>query len=327
MRAIFAARYGDPDVLEIREVEKPTPKDNEVLIRILATATAQPDVAFRSGQPYLSRLFVGLTAPTKIPGDVLAGVIEETGPNVSLFKVGDAVFGSSGAGMGTNAEYIVLPEDAALAIKPESVTFEEAAAISEGSLTAMPFLRDGGKLQAGQRILINGAAGGIGVYAIQLAKYLGAEVTAVCGPSNLDLVRSLGADHAIDYTQADFAKTGERYDVIFDAVSKRSFAQCRDALLPGGRYLCTVPSGGVMAAMLISAFSDKKAVLMTTGLRKPADKKKDLELFTGLIASGALRPVISRTYPLAQMAAAHRYVETGHKRGSVAITIGHVDRP
>ncbi|MGE5398001.1 MAG: NAD(P)-dependent alcohol dehydrogenase [Chitinophagales bacterium] len=322
MKAVICNKYGPPEVLQLVEVEKRIPGDNEVLVRIKATVAAPPDCAFRKGDPFISRLFTGLTRPGKIPGDVLSGVIEKVGNNVSIFKTGDAVYGSSGINMGTNAEYIVLNEKEALAIKPERVTFEEAAAISEGSLTALPFLRDSGKIKKGQKVLIIGASGGVGVYAVQLAKYFGVNVTAVCGPSNVELVKSIGADKVIDYAKEDYTKSGEKYDIVFDAVSKSSFSRCRKILATDGIYLCTVPSLSIMLAMLwTSIFRSKTAVFTATGLRKPAEKKKDLAFLNQLIESGKLRAIIDRTYSLEQMAEAHRYVETGHKKGSVAIRI------
>lgn len=323
MRAILAAKYGGPDVLKIQEVEKPSPKDNEVLIRIESTVAAFPDCAFREGKPFISRLFTGLIKPKQIPGDVFAGVIESTGKAVSQFKAGDEVYGSSGSSFGTNAEYIALSEDEAIAAKPKNITYEEAAAISEGALTALPFLRDYGKIKKGQKVLINGASGGVGVSAVQLAKYFGADVTAVCGPKNIELVKSLGAERAIDYTKADFTTSGEKYDIIFDAVAKSSFSQCKKALSMGGIYLTTVPSAGIMISMLFTSFSKRKAGFAATGLRKPSEKRKDLNLLSTIIEAGKLKAVIGRTFSLEQMADAHRYIETGHKRGNSVIVVSH----
>lgn len=323
MRAILAAKYGGPDVLKIQEVEKPSPKDNEVLIRIESTVAAFPDCAFREGKPFISRLFTGLVKPKHIPGDVFAGVIESTGKAVSQFKAGDEVYGSSGSSFGTNAEYIALSEDEAIAAKPKNITYEEAAAISEGALTALPFLRDYGKIKKGQKVLINGASGGVGVSAVQLAKYFGADVTAVCGPKNIELVKSLGAERAIDYTKADFTTSGEKYDIIFDAVAKSSFSQCKKALSMGGIYLTTVPSAGIMISMLFTSFSKRKAGFAATGLRKPSEKRKDLNLLSTIIEAGKLKAVIGRTFSLEQMADAHRYIETGHKRGNSVIVVSH----
>lgn len=324
MRVILVAKYGGPDVLEIQEVETPSPKDNEVLIRIESTVAAFPDCAFREGKPFISRLFTGLIKPKQIPGDVFAGVIESTGKAVSHFKAGDEVYGSSGSSFGTNAEYIVLSEDEAIAIKPKNITYEEAAAISEGALTALTFLRDSGKIKKGQKVLINGASGGVGVSAVQLAKYFGTDVTAVCGPRNIELVKSLGADKVIDYTREDFTKSGDCYDIIFDAVAKSSFSRCKNALSDEGIYLTTVPSAGIMASMLFSSFSKRKAVFAATGLRKPSEKRKDLNLLCTIVEAGKLKAVIGRTFSLERMADAHRYVEMGHKIGNAAIAVSHI---
>ena len=322
MKAVVCTRYGMPEVLRLIDVKTPEPGEHEILIRVESTVAAPPDCAFRKGDPFIARFFSGLTRPKNIPGDALAGVVEKTGGRVSLFATGDKVYGSSGVKMGANAEYIVLSQEDALAIMPGNIAFEEAAAISEGSLTALPFLRDGGKIKKGQKILIIGASGGIGVYAVQLAKYYGADVTAVCGPANLELVKSIGADRAVDYTKEDYTQSDERYDIVFDAVSKSTYARCKKILTPHGIYLCTVPSLGILLNMLWTAlFGTKKAVVMTTGLRKPAAKKEDLNFLNQLIESGKLWAVIDRTYPLAQIAEAHRYVETGHKKGSVAVRI------
>ena len=324
MKAVICEKYGPPEVLKIKEVEKPEPKDNEVLIKIKATVTALPDCAFRKGSPFISRLFTGLTRPKHILGDVLSGVVEATGKDVKHFKNGDEIYGSSGTNFGTNAEYIVLSEDEAVTIKPINVSFGEAAAISEGTLTALPFLRDSGNIKSkrGQKILINGASGGVGVYALQLAKYFGAEVTGVCSSNNLELVKSLGADYVIDYTKEDFTKTSDTYDIIFDAVGKSSFSKCKNALKSNGVYLSTIPTLTLMYQMLLTSSSKKqKAIFSATGLRKTIEKKNDLIFLKELIEAGKIKPVIDKIYPLEDIVEAHRYVEMGHKRGSVVINI------
>ena len=324
MKAVICEKYGPPEVLKIKEVEKPEPKDNEVLIKIKATVTALPDCAFRKGSPFISRLFTGLTRPKYILGDVLSGVVEATGKDVKHFKNGDEIYGSSGTNFGTNAEYIVLSEDEAIVVKPINVSFGEAAAISEGALRALPFLRDSGNIKSkrGQKILINGASGGVGVYALQLAKYFGAEVTGVCSSNNLELVKSLGADYVIDYTKEDFTKTSDTYDIIFDAVGKSSFSKCKNALKSNGVYLSTIPTLTLMYQMLLTSSSKKqKAIFSATGLRKTIEKKNDLIFLKELIEAGKIKPVIDKIYPLEDIVEAHRYVEMGHKRGSVVINI------
>jgi NADPH:quinone reductase-like Zn-dependent oxidoreductase len=322
MKAIVCEKYGSPEVLQLKEVEKPTPRDNEVLVRIEATVAAPPDCAFRKGDPFISRLFTGITGPKHIPGDVLSGTIEAVGRDVELFKAGDEIYGSSGTNLGTNAEYITLSENEALAIKPNNINYGEAAGISEGALTALPFLRDAGKIKKGHKVLINGASGGVGVYAVQLAKYFETEVTGVCSTANLELVKCLGADKVIDYTKEDFTKTADTYDMIFDAVGKSSFWHCKKAMSPGGIYLSTVPTLSIILQMFFTSISgSKKAVFAATGLRKPEEKKKDLIWLKELIEIGKIKPVIDRKYSLEQIAEAHRYVEKGHKKGSVVITV------
>jgi NADPH:quinone reductase-like Zn-dependent oxidoreductase len=240
---------------------------------------------------------------------------------VKGFRVGDQVFASSGASLGAHAEYICLPEDGAMATKPVNMTFEEAAAVSEGGLTALPFLRDKGKIERGQTVLINGASGAVGTSAVQLAKYFGAVVTGVCSTTNVELVRSLGADEVIDYTREDFTGSGRAYDIIFDAVGKNSFLRCRGALKPGGIYLTTVPTPAIALQMLwTSRVGSKRAVFAATGLRPAKEKAKDLLFLKELCEAEALKPVIDRRYPMEQAADAHRYVETGHKKGHVVIT-------
>lgn len=321
MRAILALKYGNPDVLRIQEAEKPSPKENEVLIRIEATVAAFPDCAMREGKPFISRLFTGLIKPKQILGDVFAGIVEAIGKDVTRFKVGDEVYGSSGSFLGTNAEYLALSEDEAITAKPKNITFEEAAAISEGALTALPFLRDKGKIKKGQKVLINGASGGVGVSSVQLAKYFGAEVTAVCGPQNIELVKALGAETVIDYTNADFTASDEKYDIIFDAVAKSSFSMCKKLLTVEGIYLTTIPSVNIMIRMLLTSFSKRKAIFVASGMRKASEKRKDLDLLSKIIEARKLKAVIGKTFTLEQMSDAHRYVETGHKRGNAVILV------
>jgi len=330
MKAVVCTRYGPPEVLRLREVAKPVPRSNEVLIRIHATTVTAEDCTFRKAglslPPSLSRIgarfVVGLTRPKKILGTQLAGDIEAVGRNVTRFKEGDPVYAATGAALGTYAQYICLAEDEALEIKPTNLTYEEAAAVPSGALTALPFLRDAAGLQSEQHVLINGASGSVGTYAVQLAKHLGAEVTGVCSTANLDLVRSLGADSVIDYTNENFAQIGKTYDVIFDTVGKSSFPRCKSSLPHGGIYLTTVLSLAILLQMAWTRkVGDKRALIMFTGLRTPADKAKDLVFLKELIESGKLKPVIDRVYPLNQITEAHRYVDKGHKKGNVVIAV------
>jgi NADPH:quinone reductase-like Zn-dependent oxidoreductase len=316
MKAIVYTKFGPPEVLQLKEVEKPTPKDNEVLIKIHATTVVKEDPDMRAAPG-----FNGLLKPRNtILGQELAGEVEAIGRNVTRFKPGDQVFGI--AWFGTYAEYICMPENGALAIKPANMSYEDAASVPNGALTALPFLRDKGNIQNGQSVLIYGASGSVGAAAVQLARYYGAEVTGVCSTANLGWVNSLGADQVIDYTQEDFTKNGKSYDVIFDTVGKCSFSKCRGSLTGGGVYLTTVPTPLILLRMLFTAKRrGKKVKVAAAGLRSASEKIKDLAFLTALIEAGKFKAVIDRRYPLEQMAEAHRYVQTGHKKGNVVITV------
>ena len=325
MKAIVCTKYGPADVLQLKEVDKPTPKDNELLIRIDGAAVNSTDPTFRLGKPLIGRLFTGLLKP-KFPilGDVLAGEIEAIGKDVTRFKKGDQVYGTLAPNLGAHAEYTCMPEDGALTLKPTNMTYGEAAAIVDGALTALTFLRDTGKIQTGQNILIYGASGSVGTAAVQLAKFYGATVTGVCSTSNLEMIQSLGADNVIDYTKEDFTKTGQTYDIIFDTVAKSSFSKCKSALNQGGLYLTTFPSLGMMLQVLwTSMVGSKKAKFAAAGLRSSSKKVEDLLSLKEIIEAGKLTPAIDRSYPLSEVAEAHKYVEKGHKKGNVVISIGH----
>lgn len=323
MKAVIFEKYGSPEVLEVKEIKKPRPGEHEVLIKVLAASVDATDPIVRSGQPYIARAGNGFRKPKHtVLGAALAGVIEAVGKHVTQFKVGDEVFGATGTSQGAHAEYICQSEDAVLVRKPGNMTFEEAAAVPYGILTALPFLRDQAHIHQGQHILIIGASGSIGTYAIQLAHYFGAQVTGVCSTANIDLVKALGAHKVIDYTQEDFRQNEQSYDVIFDTVGKSSFKFCKDSLKPGGVYLLTVPTLAIIRQMLwTSVIGGKKAKFATTGLRSTHVRKKDLLLTKQLIEKEELRAVIDRCYSIEQIAEAHRYVATGHKRGNVVITM------
>src|SRR5689334_14445788 len=278
MQAIVYTIYGSPNVLQLQEVEKPSPKDNEILIRVYATAVTAAHGMMRKGLPFIGRVFIGLIRPTNpILGTEVAGTIEAVGKDVTLFKVGDHVFGETGVGGGCYAEYLCLPEGEPLAIKPANLTYGEAAAILDGASTALYFLRDKATIQSGQRVLINGASGSVGTAAVQLARYFGANVSGVCSTANLELVQSLGADMVIDYTKEDFTNTGQTYDIIFDAVGKSSFSRCRRSLTPSGVYLTTVPSLAIYPQMLwTSKIGGKRAIIAAAGLRRSSEKTKGL---------------------------------------------------
>jgi NADPH:quinone reductase-like Zn-dependent oxidoreductase len=322
MKAIVCTKYGSPDVLQLKDVDKPVPRDNEVLIKVHAAGVSATDPTFRKGEPFIARFFVGLTKPKNpIPGCELAGEIESTGKDVTRFKKGDQVFGATGTSYGAQAEYKCLPEDGALAMKPANMTYEEAVTVSDGGLGALHFLRKG-NVRSGQEVLINGASGSVGTFGVQLARHFGAHVTGVCSTANLELVKSLGADRVIDYTKEDFTRTGQTYDFIFDAVGKSSFSRCKGSLKQRGAYLATLPAPGfILSVLWTKKLSRKKAVMAAPGLMKPGERTKDLVFLRGLIEAGELKAVIDRLYRMEQIAEAHRYVEKGHKKGNVVITL------
>lgn len=324
MKAIVYERYGPPEVLELREVAKPTPKDNEVLIKTYATTVTTGDWRVRSlnvpvGFGLIGRLVLGVSRPRQpILGTELAGEIELVGKDVKKFKTGDQVFAFSGASMGCHAEYKCMPEDGAVALKPANLTYDEAAAISFGGTTALNFFRRG-KLQSGEKVLVNGASGGVGTAAVQLAKHFGANVTGVCSTANVELVRSLGANHVIDYTKEDFTRNGETYDVIVDIAGTAPFSRSKGSLKEGGRLLLVL---GALPDMLqipwISLTSNKRVIAGPA-----AERAEDLRFLAKLAEAGEFKPVIGRRYPFEQIVEGHRYVDTGHKKGNVVITLAH----
>jgi NADPH:quinone reductase-like Zn-dependent oxidoreductase len=323
MKAAVSTAYGAPHVLQIRKVEKPIPKDNEVLIRIHASTVTAGDCEVRAFKfPLLIwlplRLFMGISKPRiKIYGQELAGTIEAVGKEVTAFQPGDEVFAPTRITLGAHAEYITLPESYALARKPQNVSFEEAASVPVGGLNALHFLRLA-DLQPGEKILINGAAGTIGTFAVQLAKAYGAEVTAVDSTKKLEMLRSIGADHVIDYTQEDFTKGDVRYDVIFDVVGKSPFSRCQRVLTHDGRYLSANPKLSDIVRGLWNRMTSSQKVI--TGMA--SYPREDLLTLKELIEAGKIKAVIDRRYPLEQIVEAHSYVETGAKEGSVVITNG-----
>ena len=324
MKAIVYERYGPPEVLELREVAKPTPKDNEVLIKTYATTVTTGDWRVRSlnvpvGFGLIGRLVLGVSRPRQpILGTELAGEIELVGKDVKKFKTGDQVFAFSGASMGCHAEYKCMPEDGAVALKPANLTYDEAAAISFGGTTALNFFRRG-KLQSGEKVLVNGASGGVGTAAVQLARHFGAAVTGVCSTANVELVRSLGANHVIDYTKEDFTRNGENYDVIVDIAGTAPFSRSKGSLKEGGRLLLVL---GGLPDMLqipwISLTSNKRVIAGPA-----AERAEDLRFLAKLAEAGEFKPVIDRRYPFEQIVEGHRYVDTGHKKGNVVITLAH----
>ncbi len=324
MKAIVWTDYGPPDVLQLREVEKPAPKDNEVLIRVHATTVTAADCELRAFKsPAMSlfwipmRLYMGLRRPERVTilGQEVAGEIESVGKDVTLFKRGDQIFASAGLHLSAHAEYICLPEKAMMALKPANMSYEEAAAVPLGGVEAWRYLHE--NVHPGQRVLVIGAGGTIGTFGVQLAKYYGAEVTALDSTDKLDMLRSIGADHVIDYTREDFAKSGQTYDIIFDAPGKSSSAQCERLLKPDGRFLTANPGPSEQLRTMWK--------VMTRGGRAPAAySAEDLIAVRELIEAGKLKSVIDRRYPLEQTAEAHRYAETGQKKGNIVITLEHL---
>jgi len=318
MKAVVCDRYGPPDILRITEVPRPVPRPDEVLIKIRATTVNRSDCAFRAGipRPY-ARLFTGLRRPRhQILGSELSGEVEAIGPAVTGFKPGDAVFGIKAWTFGAHAEYVCMREGASLAHKPAGASFEEAAAVCDGVILALMGLRRA-DIRKGRSILIYGASGSIGTAAVQLSRYYDADVTAVCATKNLELMRSLGADHVIDYTRDDFTANGQAYDVIFDAVGKHSFRRSKDSLNPGGIYLATDHLQNIALALWTSRFGDKKVVFPIP----PHYTRQDVVFLKGLMEAGKYRAVIDRRYPLEDVIAATRYVETEQKTGNVVLTV------
>ena len=326
MKAIVYARYGPPEVLQLKEVEKPTPKDNEVLIKTHATTVTSGDWRVRSlnvpvGFALIMRLVFGVSKPKQpILGTELAGVVESVGKDVRKFKVGDPVFAFSDAAMGCHAEYKCMPEDGAMALKPANLTYDEAAALSFGGTTALNFFRRG-KLQSAERVLVNGASGGVGTAAVQLAKHFGADVTGVCSTANMELVRSLGVSHVIDYTKEDFTQNGETYDVIVDTAGTAPFCRSKGSLKERGRLLMVLAGlPDILWIPWVSMTSSKKVIAGPASSRA-----EDLRFLAGLAEAGKFKPVIDRRYPFEQIAEAHSYVDTGRKKGNVVITLEHDD--
>lgn len=324
MKAVVYQQYGSPEVLTLSEIEKPSLKNYEILVKVHATSVTTGDVNLRNfvfvphGFRLITRLVFGINKPKKhVLGIEFAGEVAAVGSEVSKFKVGDAVFGLDGTNWGAYAEYKAVSQNVGVTHKPTNLSYDQAVAIPNGSLTALTFLSKLGKVQPGEKVLIVGASGSVGSAAVQIAKYLGAEVTGVCSARNVDLVKSLGADHVIDYSKEDFTKGRKTYDVIFDTVNKTRFGKCKRILNNGGRFL--VGAGGPLAflQMARTALFGSKKVLAGTS----SESQENLAFIKELVEQGHINPVIDRSYPLAKIVEAHSYVDTGHKRGNVVVTI------
>ncbi|MBX7270126.1 NAD(P)-dependent alcohol dehydrogenase [Micromonospora sp. Llam7] len=320
MRAVVYTKFGPPEVLRLVERPTPEPKPNEVLIRVHATTVTSAESGMRQGRPLWGRVIIGLTGPRRAMrtlGIELSGEIAAIGEKVTRFRLGDKVFGFAGFQPGANADYMCLRQTASLAIKPANTTFAQAAAAVDGSSTALFFLRDKANIKPGQRVLVIGASGSIGTYAVQLAKHFGAHVTGVCSTRNLDLVRELGADDVVDYTTEDFTKRGERYDIVFDTVGKSSYRRCRRVLRDDGVYL---PTTGLVTNNLLTAWTAmRRGPKVKAGMS--VEKSEALVLLRDLIEADSLRIVVDKTYPLERVTDAHRYVDQGRKRGNVVVTL------
>ena len=317
MKAVLFYNYGTPEVLQVENISKPSPKENELLVRIYATAVNSGDVRLRKADPFAVRFMLGLTKPkVNILGGVFSGVVESVGKNVSKFKPGDEIFGSTNMKFGAYAEYKCFDENETIALKPSALKHEQAAVLPFGGTTALHFLNKA-SLQKGQKILIYGASGSVGTAAVQLAKYLGAEVTAVCSTSNIELVKSLGADHVFDYTQGDILDADVKFDVIYDTVNKLQVSKCYKKLAKKGKLILGAAGGKEMlAGSFLSLFNSKKSYF---GITKQSSK--EIALLANLFENGILKPVIDKTFSLDKISEAHRYAEKGHKKGNVAISI------
>jgi len=324
MKAMVATGYGTSEVLELQMVQRPQPGSGDLLIRVHSSAATTADSMMLTGKPYIARLFLGWNKPKKsIPGTGFAGVVEEVGAEVNNFKIGDRVFGGTTFGFSANAEYVVIKAEGYVLPMPEQLGFGEAATFTDGHITSLNFLKEIAKVKPGERVLINGASGSLGTAAVQLAKAMGAEVTGVCSTQNIGLVKSLGAEHVVDYTQTDFTRNGERYDVIYDTIGKSSFGKCRKALVEGGQYISPVGKLSLLLQMLwTSLVGGKKAKFAATGMRKEGDLRRMLGDLIRFYKAGKLKTVIDRQYPLEKLAEAHTYIAQGRKRGNVVIVMG-----
>jgi len=323
MKAIICTGYGSPDVLQLQEVEKPIPGENDILIKVYAASATTADGMMRQGTPFYARLFLGLRKPKHpITGTGFAGVVEAVGKAVQQFQPGYRVFGESGLNFGANAEYLSMPENGVVSTLPNNMTYSEAAPICDGALTSLNFLTRVGNLQKGERVLINGASGSLGSAAVQLASHFGAEVTGVCSAGNAALVKSLGAERVIDYDREDFTRTDQPYHLIYDTIGSSSFSRCKQALTADGAYLSPVLKMPLLFQMLrTSLFGNQKAKFSATGIRPVSELRTLLQELKKLIEAGKIKTVVDKVYPLTETAEAHRYIGKGHKKGNVVLAV------
>ncbi len=323
MKASICPKYGTPDIIVMKDIAKPTPKENEILVKIEYALVSPSDCAFRTGKPWIARLFSGLFKPrVSVHGEMYAGVIEELGSNVEDFNVGDRVYGSNGMKLGSYAEYSCVKDTTVIRKIPDKIESKHIITLLDGGITALPFLRDKGEIKQGQEVLVIGASGSVGSFGVLLAKHFQANVTGVCSTTNIELVKTLGCDDVIDYTMVDYTKLDKEYDIIFDAVGKSSFGDCKNILSKEGRYLRTVP---VLSTMLKAVFKKKqkgkKDLFAATGLRKPHQKHQDLEFLEELLITENIKPLMDKEFSLEDNIKAQKYVEGGHKKGNVLISM------
>ncbi len=321
MKAIVRGNYGGPEVLQVKEISKPVPKNNEVLVKVYAASITKAETMMRTGKPYFGRLITGLFKPkSKVIGACFSGIIEAVGSEVTKFHKHDMVFGEVDMHTGTNAEYVCVREDGMIAIKPSFLSFEEAAPIFDGAITSMNFLSKVVQLQPGQKVLINGASGSLGTAAVQLAKHFGAEVSAVCSSRNIAFVKSLGADHVIDYTKEDFTKKGA-YDVIYDTIGSSSFTKCKNALTNNGIYLTPVLKFRTLMQMLFtSKFSSKKVKFSATGMLPIPKLQTMAAQLLKIYETGQVKTIVNKKYMMDEIVEAHKYVDGGHKKGNIVLS-------
>ncbi|WP_303922825.1 NAD(P)-dependent alcohol dehydrogenase [Draconibacterium sediminis] len=323
MKAIVASGYGGPEVLQIKSMPKPSPKENEVLVKVIATSATTADGMMRSGKPYFGRLITGLRKPKhQIPGTGFAGYIVETGLNTNKFILGTRVFGETTLGMSTNAEYVAVPEDGVILPMPDNMTYAEAATYGDGHVTSLNFLKEIAQVKPNHKVLINGASGSLGTAAVQIAKFMGAVVTGVCSTRNVGLVKSLGADHVIDYNKEDFSRGNIKYDLVFDTVGKSSYAKSKNILTESGQYVSPILKFSLLLQMLwTKVFAKKKAKFAATGLRSETELRDLFAQLVPMFKEGRLKTVIDRQYPLEKISEAHRYIASGHKKGNVVVIV------